>query len=105
MDPVKVVGVRDWLTPCNVTEVKSFLGFINFYCRFVDNFSHITKPLNALTKTSTQWSWKADGPGKAAFDELKHLITSTPILVLPDQSKHFCLETDASADATGAVLS
>ena len=71
----------------------------------MDNFSHITKPLNALTKTNTQWSWEVDGPEQAVFDELKCLITSTPILVLPDQTKHFCLETDASAYATGAVLS
>jgi transposase InsO family protein len=105
MDPVKVAGVRDWPVPRNVTEVKSFLGFINFYRRFVDDFSHIAKPLNQLTKQDTQWSWEANGPEQAAFNKLKHLITSTPILVLPDQSKHFRLETDASAYATGAVLS
>src|SRR3979490_3006804 len=105
MDPVKVAGVCDWPIPRNVTEVRSFLGFINFYRRFVDGFSHIAKPLNNLTKANTQWSWTPDGLEQAAFDELKHLITSTPILVLPDQTKHFCLETDASAYATGAVLS
>ena len=105
MDPVKVAGVRDWPVPRNVTEVRSFLGFINFYHRFVENFSHIAKPLNQLTKQDTQWSWKPDGPEQAAFDKLKHLITSTPILVLPDQTKRFRLETDASAYATGAVLS
>ena len=105
MDPVKVAGVRDWPTPRNVTEVKSFLGFINFYRRFVDNFSHIAKPLNQLSKADVQWSWSPDGPEQTAFDELKRLITSTPILVLPDQTKRFRLETDASAYATGAVLS
>src|SRR3979490_1316185 len=105
MDPVKVAGVRDWPIPHNVTEVRSFLGFINFYRQFVDGFSHIAKPLNNLTKANTQWSWTLDGLEQAAFDELKHLITSTPILVLPDQTKHFRLETDASAYATGAVLS
>ena len=67
--------------------------------------SHISKPLNNLTKTNTQWSWTPDGPEQAAFDKLKCLITSTPILVLPDQTKHFWLETDASAYAIGAVLS
>ena len=84
MDPVKVAGVHDWPIPHNVTEVRSFLGFINFYHRFVEDFFHIAKPLNNLTKTNTQWSWTPDGPEQAAFDELKHLITSTPILVLPD---------------------
>ena len=105
MDPVKVAGVCDWPVPHNVTEVRSFLGFINFYCCFVEDFSHIARPLNQLTKQDTQWSWKPDGPEQAAFDKLKHLITSTPILVLPDQTKRFRLETDASAYATGAVLS
>src|SRR3979490_1147303 len=71
----------------------------------MDGFSHIGKPLNNLTKANTQWSWTSDGLEQGAFDELKCLITSTPILVLPDQTKHFCLETDASAYATGAVLS
>ena len=105
MDPVKVAGVHDWPIPCNVTEVRSFLGFINFYRRLLDGFSYIEKPLNNLTKANTQWSWTPDGLEQAAFDELKCLITSTPILVLPDQPKHFRLETDASAYATGAVLS
>ena len=105
MDPIKVAGVHNWPVPCNITEVKSFLGFINFYCHFVDDFSHIAKPLNQLTMQDAQWSWGSSGPEQAAFDKLKHLITSTLILVLPDQSKHFQLETDASAYATGAVLS
>src|SRR3979490_2805228 len=61
MDPVKVAGVRYWPILCNVTEVRSFLGFINFYHLFVDGFSHITKPLNNLTKANTQWSWSPDG--------------------------------------------
>ena len=54
---------------------------------------------------NVSWSWTLDGAEQSAFDELKQLITSTPILVLPDQTKHFRLETDASAYATGAVLS
>ena len=56
MDPVKLAGVWDWPTPCNVTEVKSFLGFLNFYWWFVDNFSHIARPLNQLTKLNTPWT-------------------------------------------------
>ena len=104
MDPVKVAGVCNWPVPWNVTEVKSFLGFINFYHHFVDDFSHIAKPLNLLTKIGSQWSWESNGPEQAAFDELKCLITSTPILVLPDQTKHFHLETDASTYATGTVV-
>ena len=55
MDPVKVAGVQDWLIPHNVTEVKSFLGFINFYRWFIKDFSHIAKPLNQLTKVDARW--------------------------------------------------
>ena len=61
MDPVKVSGVQDWPIPRNVTEVKSFLGFINFYRRFIKDFSHIAKPLNQLTKANISWSWTPDG--------------------------------------------
>ena len=55
MDPVKVAGVRDWPTPRNVTEVQSFIGFINFYRHFVQDFSHIAKPLHQLTKKGEEW--------------------------------------------------
>ena len=72
MDSVKVARVHDWPVPHNVTEVRFFLGFINFYRCFVEDFSHIAKPLNQLTKQDTQWSWKSDGPEQAAFDKLKH---------------------------------
>src|SRR5467141_5122306 len=50
MDPVKVAGVRDWPTPRNVTEVQSFVRFVNFYWRFIQDFSHVAKPLHQLTK-------------------------------------------------------
>ena len=106
--PCKVSGVQDWPLPCNVTEVKkkkTFLGFINFYRWFIKDFSHIAKPLNQLTKANVSWSWPPDEAEQSAFDELKQLITSTLILVLPDQTKHFWLEMDAFAYATGAILS
>src|SRR5882724_4969889 len=57
MDPVKVAGVRDWRTPRNVTEVQSFVGFINFYRHFVQDFSHVAKPLHQLTKKGEEWQW------------------------------------------------
>ena len=57
MDPVKVAGIRDWLTPRNVTEVQSFVGFINLYRHFVQDFSHVAKPLHQLTKKGEEWRW------------------------------------------------
>src|SRR5467141_2215767 len=103
MDPVKVAGVRDWPTPRNITEVQSFVGFVNFYRRFIQDFSHLAKPLHQLTKKGEAWKWTEDE--WKAFEELKWLITSTPILVQPNQSAQFRLETDASGHTTGVVLS
>src|SRR5882724_9682954 len=101
MDPVKVAGIRDWPTPRNVTEVQSFIGFVNFYWQFIQDFSHIAKPLHQLTKKGEAWRWARDE--RKAFEELKRLITLTPIFVQPDQDAYFQLETDGYA--MGAVLS
>src|SRR5882724_8351730 len=103
MDPVKVAGICDWPTPRNVTKVQLFIRFVNFYWRFIQDLSHIAKPLHQLTKKGEVSRWAEDE--WKAFEELKRLITSTPILVQPDQDAHFRLETDTSGYATGAVLS
>src|SRR5882724_3354275 len=103
MDPVKVAGIRYLPTPRNVTEVQSFIGFVNFYRHFIQDFSHVTKPLHQLTKKGEEWRWADEE--QASFEELKCLITSTPILVQPNQDAPFQLETDASGYATGVVLS
>ena len=87
MDPIKIAGVQDWPTPKNVTEVQSFVGFINFYCRFIPNFSLVASLLHHLTKKEEPWRWA--GPEESAFQELKTLITSAPVLVLPNQDAHF----------------
>ena len=57
MDPVKVNGVKDWPIPTNKTEVLQFLGFTNFYRRFIRDFSHIARPLHDLTKGDAVWKW------------------------------------------------
>ena len=103
MDPIKVNGVRDWPAPQTVKQLQSFLGFINFYRRFIEGFARIARPLNDLTKKNVQWSWGEKQ--QAAFDALKDLVTSSPVLLQPDVSRPFRLETDASDYAVGAVLS
>src|SRR5258708_9026809 len=102
MDPVKVQGVTDWLQPAKVKDVQSFIGFVNFYWRFIHNFSKIACPLHMLTRTSKDWSWSA--AEQQAFDMLKSTITST-MLAFPSKSSPFHLECDASNFMTGAVLS
>ena len=103
MDPVKVAGVAEWPVPRSVAEVQSFLGFLNFYRRFVEGFSKHARPLFELTKKGVPFAWTAECA--MAFATLKDLITRTPVLALPDDSKPFRLKTDASDFATGAVLS
>ena len=87
MDPIKIAGVRDWLTPKNVTEVQSFVGFVNFYRRFIPEFSHVASPLHCLTKKAEPWKWTETE--EAAFGALKLLIMSAPVLILPDQNTCF----------------
>src|SRR5258705_7740786 len=103
MDLMKVCGVTEWLTPTKVKEVQSFLGFVNFYQKFICDFSDIACPLYALTHKTQWWVWGS--PEQEAFDALKKAITSAPILTFPSQSSRFHLECDASNFVTGAVLS
>src|SRR5258707_837487 len=102
MDPIKVQGVTDWPQPTKVKDVQSFIGFVNFYRRFIQNFSETAHPLHALTRKSKNWSWGT--AEQQAFDVLKNTITSAPMLVFPSKSSLFQLECDASNFATGAVL-
>jgi hypothetical protein len=102
MDPVKVAGVAEWPTPKSKKEVQQFLGFVNFYRRFVRDFSHVARPLFDLTGGG-EWKWGEEQ--QEAFEDLRLRITSTPILTLADDDKQFRVEADSSDFATGAVLS
>jgi RNase H-like domain found in reverse transcriptase len=103
MDPVKVAGVQDWPAPSNKKEVQSFLGFTNFYRRFIQDISDHARLLFNLMKNDAQWSWGADQ--QLAFDKLKDSITSAPVLISPDLTRPFQIEADSSDFVTGAVLS
>ena len=80
----KVAGVTEWPTPYNRKEVQSFLGFTNFYRRFIQGFSYLARPLFNLTWKDTEWRWGAEE--QSAFNSLKERITTAPILALPDNS-------------------
>src|SRR5258708_10301838 len=86
-----------------VKEVQSFLGFVNFYQKFICNFSDVACPLYALTHKTQWWVWGS--PKQEAFDALKKAVTFAPILTFPSQSSHFRLECDASNFVTNVVLS
>jgi len=102
MDPVKVAGVTEWPTPSNRKEVQSFLGFTNFYRRFIQGFSHLAHPLFNLTQKDMEWRWGAEE--QSAFDRLKEQITMALILALQDNLRPFWIEVDSSDFTTGAVL-
>jgi hypothetical protein len=102
MDPAKVKGVANWPTPASVKQVRSFLGFCNFYHPFIYQFSHIARPLNELTRKDTPWTWESKH--QEAFEELRKRITSEPVLAQPQLDQQFKIEVDASGFALGAVL-
>jgi len=81
MDPVKVAGVREWPTPENKTDVQAFLGFVNFYRRFIRDFSAKARPLFDLTRSEQVWKWS--GKEQAAFEDLKAAVTTALVLVSP----------------------
>jgi len=103
MDPVKVAGVMEWPTPSNRKEVQSFLGFTNFYRRFIQWFSHLAHPLFDLMRKDMEWRWGAEE--QSAFNSLKERITTAPVLALPDNSQPFWIKADSLDFVTGAVLS
>jgi hypothetical protein len=91
-----------WPTPSMVTQVRSFLGIVGFYRRFVRDFITIAAPLHELTKKGVSFNW---GPThQQAFDTLKSKLTQAPLLQLPDFDKMFELECDSSGFGIGEVL-
>jgi transposase InsO family protein len=102
-DPEKIMVIQQWKKPSTVRGVQSFLGFCNFYRRFIKNYSRIARPLNRLTKQDTPFLW--DASCREAFEKLKGALTSSPVLTHYDQWRPTRLETDASDGAIAAVLS
>uniref|UniRef100_A0A096M8A1 Gypsy retrotransposon integrase-like protein 1 n=1 Tax=Poecilia formosa TaxID=48698 RepID=A0A096M8A1_POEFO len=99
----KIRAVLDWPRPETRKQLQRFLGFANFYRRFIRNYSQTASPLTALTSTKSAFTWTPQAD--AAFQQLKSLFANAPILVQPDPSRQFILEVDASDSGVGAVLS
>ena len=103
-DPEKLAAVHDMPQPKNIKEMRMFLGFAGFYRRFMPpNYSAITAPLTDLTKPSREFVWTKEC--QRAFDRVKLLLTTTPVLVHPDFRLPFHVHCDASGRGIGAVLS
>ena len=103
MDPVKVARVCEWPVPENWTDVQAFIDFINFYHRFIQDFSTIAQPLFDLTHSNQAWNWSTKK--QEAFEHLKVAVTTAPILASFQDLEPFCIEADSSDFASRAILS
>jgi len=103
MDPVKITRIQEWPTLENKIDVQAFLGFVNFYQRFIRDFSTKARPLFDLTRSEQVWTWS--GKEQVAFEDLKIVVTTAPVLMSPQNSEPFWIEADSPNFATRAVLS
>jgi hypothetical protein len=102
VDPSKVKEVLDWKPPMTMFEVRRFLGLVDYYRRFILNFSKIAKPVTKLLKKENKYVW--NDACDEAFKHLKKLLTTSPLLAQPDTTKSFDVYCDASGIGLGGVL-
>jgi hypothetical protein len=102
MDLDKVKAIANWGAPTSVKGVRGFLGFANFYCRFIKDFSDLVQPLTELTRKDRKFSWNLEA--KEAFCTLKDIFVSAPALAQFDFDKETRIETDSSSWCIGGTL-
>ncbi len=102
-DPAKIEAVAKWPVPGAHKALQCFLGFANFYRRYIRNFGQIAAPLTVLTSTKVSFRWNQDV--QVAFDALMSRFVSAPVLLVPDPESKFIVEVDASDVGVATVLS
>ncbi|SJK99901.1 uncharacterized protein ARMOST_03212 [Armillaria ostoyae] len=102
MDPIKLAGIAEWPTPMKKKELQSFLGFTNFYRKFIKNYSKVVRALTQLTGNA-EWTWGT--AQNQAFQQLKKQMAEDVILAIPNSTGRFRVEADTSNRAVGAILS
>jgi transposase InsO family protein len=100
MDPAKLQAIHDWPALRSARAMRGFLGLTRYYRKFVQDYGKIVAPLTSLLKEAFSWNDEA----QTAFQALKAAVTSAPVLALPDFTKGFIVECDASMHGFGAVL-
>ena len=103
VNPSKVAAMVEFPTPTSLQSLRQFLGLVSYYRKFIAGFAAIAQPLHSLTRKGVEFQWSDEC--EMSFSELKNRLSSAPILVYPDFTRDFVLETDASARGLGAILS
>ena len=101
-DDSKFAAIRDYPIPKDAEEARRFVAFCNYYRRFIKNFAEFARHLTYLTKKNVEFNWTTEC--QTSFEYLKNMLMSPQILQYPDFNKEFCITTDASKKACGAVL-
>jgi hypothetical protein len=102
VDPSKVKDILEWKPPTTVHQVRSFLGLAGYYRQFIPDFSKLVKLITILLKNDTKFNWSSRC--NEAFEQLKVLLTTAPVLAQPDIEKPFDVYCDASGSGLGCVL-
>ncbi|KAL0451423.1 UNVERIFIED_CONTAM: Transposon Tf2-12 polyprotein [Sesamum latifolium] len=102
MDPKKVQAIEEWQPPSDVHDLRSFLCLANYYRHFVKSYFEIARSMTDLLKKTETWNWTPQC--QESIDRLKRAMVTDPTFALPDMSKPFVVETDASDFALGGVL-
>eukprot|EP00253_Pinus_taeda_P005349 PITA_05349 len=102
VDPEKIKAIMDWPIPKDVTDVRSFMGLAGYYRRFMAGFSKVAFPITSLQKKGKLFHWTPDC--QKSFEQLKHLLTTAPVLSIVDPNKDYVVCTDASKEGLGGVL-
>lgn len=102
MDPAKMEAVLEWKRLKNMGKIHSFLGLVGYYRRFIEGFSRIATPMMQLTRKDASFVWT--DRCEQAFQELKSLLTSPLILVIPNKGVEYQVYYDASEVGLGCVL-
>ena len=98
----KIEAIKQWKQPATLTELRSFLGTVSYYRKFIPNFAQIANSMYKLLRKDTEFIWS--NQCQVGFDQLKQAIMNYPILKFPDFSKPFIIRTDASYEGLGGVL-
>jgi len=103
VDPIKTAAIWEWIKPTKVKEIQRFMGFCNFYRRFIEGFSRKARPLYQLTRKDKKWEWEKKED--EVFNEIRTHLTSAPTLIHFDPQQPITIETDASDYVTAGILS